>query len=134
LLARKKNLKREVGVFYIEIGDIRHKLRQNNQALTAYGSAIEFLSDPERARCKMGIVYIDMHDFQSAIKCFDAATETNENYLEALIGKGTVHFRQDHYLDAKINYEKAVKAWPCNASAIMNWAISITNRACTRKQ
>ena len=70
--------------------------------------AIELQPDMAEAHNNMGLLFMSMHDFDSALDSFNKVISISPDYAPGYANIGNVHLQQGEYAQAITSYKKAL--------------------------
>lgn len=107
-------------------GNALHELALYDEALAAYGRAIEQKPQWPAPWIGKGNALKGLGRFEEALSAYEHAIELNPNFLSALKGKGDTLFSLGRFAEALTMYEKAFELnsewaplWLCKGNALM---------------
>lgn len=103
-----------LGAAYYELGDKHKALNALNQAIAKNNKYLP-------AYLLKGIVLTELKQYNSARKCYESALKLYpEGKLFYLMG--STYYKESNFIEAKENFEKAVRAYPNNATYLESLA------------
>jgi tetratricopeptide (TPR) repeat protein len=101
-------------------------LRHSNDprgAIIAYAKALELKPSYSQAYINRGMAYLDLQDYNNALKDFNHALEFGDIPM-AYSGRGKVYYEKKQYELAVKDFEKSIALYPFDAFTFCNAALS----------
>jgi len=95
-------------------GDVRWALADYKGAMAAYTGCLELNESKPVVWARLGKVYLEQNDYQSALKYFNQAINLDQSFADAYIGRATVFAAKNEMEQARMSLQTALDFDPDN--------------------
>lgn len=93
---------------YYLYGVANEKQKRFKEAKDAYLKALEINSSNADALYNLGLVYIELNDFDNGIDCFEQIVSKDENDSNSYFNLGLCYFKKENFVKAIENFQNTI--------------------------